>query len=339
MKKLGWIIGTASVTVIVLVIELMIISKASDYETREKVVFAKVSIDEGNIITSDMLEIREIASELVTNGTVRSIEEAEAKVSAMKIEAGEIMLKAKLQNGDNSTIEVSDKSNRLFSIRFETDQANGWQLEKGQLVDLICIPNGDQEGRIFRPDENSEAEADLQTSPDENVVSPIYEGEAAAGRTFEEQMAASLATTSMTATSSEFAGRQTPGTASSGKAAASPEYVSEQDTSIGYANDAATSRLYKGEEEAGSIYTGKVAGNPVSADKALAEEYSSFTETKVLKGIRVAAIIGEDGRREDNKKWEEPQYISFEVTEKQAVFLAYVKYNGEIELAAIPKQE
>jgi Flp pilus assembly protein CpaB len=59
----------------------------------------------------------------------------------------------------------------------------------------------------------------------------------------------------------------------------------------------------------------------------------------VLKGIRIAAIIGEDGRRQDNKEWEKPQYISFEVTEKQAVFLAYVKYNGKIELAGIPRQE
>lgn len=275
MKKLGWIIGTAAVTVIVLVIELMLISKASGHETTEKVVFAKVSIDENSVITRDMLEIREVASDLVLNSTARSIEEAESKVSAMRIEAGEMLLKSKLRDEDDNVIEVSDKSNRLFSIRFETDQANGWQLEEGQLVDLICIPDDDQQGQILTSNENGKIAADIPASAGEEEVSPIYE--AAAVRVNEEQ------------TDSE--------------------------------------------------YSVKSAGSPVSISKALTDEYSSFTETTVLKGIRIAAIIGEDGRRQDNKEWEKPQYISFEVTEKQAVFLAYVKYNGKIELAGIPKQE
>ncbi len=314
MKRLGWIIGTATITVIVLVIELMIISKAANYETREEVVFAKVSIDEGNMITRDMLEIREIASDLVTQGTVRSIEEAEAKVSAMKIEAGEMMLKAKLQNGESDVIEVADKSNRLFSIRFETDQTNGWQLEEGQLVDLICIPNSsEQQGCIYTLDANNRAAEEIPASDVGKAASPIYAGDAAANPADLSQYKGEEGVNPISSEIAEV------GLVSTGKTTANSES--------------------SGGLESRRAPSGDTPNGNSSVKESAMEEYMSFTETKVLKAIRVAGIIGEDGKREEKKELVKPQYISFEVTEKEAVFLAYVKYNGKIELAGIPEQE
>jgi uncharacterized protein YaeQ len=38
-------------------------------------------------------------------------------------------------------IEVKDKNNRLFTVEFKGDQANGWWIKVGQYVDIIFIPN------------------------------------------------------------------------------------------------------------------------------------------------------------------------------------------------------
>ena len=63
----------------------------------------------------------------------------------------------------------------------------------------------------------------------------------------------------------------------------------------------------------------------------------SSDRIKVLKNIRIAGIIGEDGKLVDISEAKgTPRYISFEVTEEQAVFLAYAKTSGKIELSCIP---
>lgn len=58
---------------------------------------------------------------------------------------------------------------------------------------------------------------------------------------------------------------------------------------------------------------------------------------RLLKNIRIAGIIGEDGKPLDMSEQDRiPRHVSFEVTEEQAVFLAYAKYKGKIVLCGIP---
>ncbi|MGI6668002.1 MAG: Flp pilus assembly protein CpaB [Acetivibrionales bacterium] len=58
---------------------------------------------------------------------------------------------------------------------------------------------------------------------------------------------------------------------------------------------------------------------------------------RLLKNIRIAGIIGEDGKPLDMSESDRrPRYVSFEVTEEQAIFLAYAKYKGKIVLFGIP---
>jgi Flp pilus assembly protein CpaB len=58
---------------------------------------------------------------------------------------------------------------------------------------------------------------------------------------------------------------------------------------------------------------------------------------RLLRNIRIAGIIGEDGKPLDMSEQDgRPRYVSFEVTEEQAVFLAYAKYKGKIVLCGIP---
>ncbi len=60
---------------------------------------------------------------------------------------------------------------------------------------------------------------------------------------------------------------------------------------------------------------------------------------RIMKNVRVAGLIDEDGQLlspSENKKT--PRYVSFEVTQEQAVFLAYAKNKGRLELSCIPEE-
>jgi Flp pilus assembly protein CpaB len=57
----------------------------------------------------------------------------------------------------------------------------------------------------------------------------------------------------------------------------------------------------------------------------------------VLKSIRIAGVIDSEGNVLDGKKCGgKPKYVSLEVSEKEAHFLAYAKANGTLELSIIP---
>ncbi len=141
MKRYSWIAGAFLIVILLVVAEMAIITKASGHELTEGVVFAKVPIERNTVITENMLELREIDREYAHPGAVKSIDEAVSKRAVINVEAGEMMLSAKLTAENAKAIEVTDKNNRLFSIRFEVDQANGWQLTEDQLVDIIYVPN------------------------------------------------------------------------------------------------------------------------------------------------------------------------------------------------------
>jgi pilus assembly protein CpaB len=58
---------------------------------------------------------------------------------------------------------------------------------------------------------------------------------------------------------------------------------------------------------------------------------------QILKDIRVAALIDDKGKLLKNtERAVLPKYISFEVTDEQASFLAYAKSNGRLEISSIP---
>lgn len=60
---------------------------------------------------------------------------------------------------------------------------------------------------------------------------------------------------------------------------------------------------------------------------------------RILNDIRIAALIDDRGKLLDGSGGAAlPKYVSFEVTNEQAGFLAYAKSNGRIELSVIPKK-
>lgn len=85
-----------------------------------------------------------------------------------------------------------------------------------------------------------------------------------------------------------------------------------------------------------------VPNNESGADQSPAAEgvvdaSSSSKRVKMIKNIRIAGVIDEDAKRVDITEMDSvPKYVSFEVTEEQAVFIAYAKNNGKLELSCIP---
>ena len=229
MRRFGTVLAAFLIVVILVIIEIVIIKSASNYEPVSEVVFAKVMIPEKCEITAEMLEVKKIGIGLVHPLSLRNIRDVVGNKATMEIEAGEMILAGKLGYEGMEKIEVRDKSKRLYSVEFKGDQANGWWLITDQNVDIL-----------FVPDKN------VQTS----------------------------------------GGSKTEGSA---------------------ANMEETS--------------GIISGNRVQK----------------LRNIRIAALIDENGKLLKNKdRTTLPRYVSFEVTDHQADFLAYAKSNGRLEICVIP---
>lgn len=142
MKKINLILLTVLLVIALLVVEIIIVRSASEYEPEVEVVFAGVKITEGTPITPDMLIKKKISLSYAHKQSVRKIEEAANKKAKVDIEEGEMLLIGKLDDiNEMDQIVIMDSSKKLFSVEFKGDQANGWWLKAGQLVDIIFVPN------------------------------------------------------------------------------------------------------------------------------------------------------------------------------------------------------
>lgn len=125
---------------ILLSVEVFLVRKASDYEPKIKVIYAKVMIPSETVITRDMLVEKDVALSLVSMKAIKDATEAVGKVARFDIEEMEMMTKSRLMEKiDEKKIEILDKKNRLITIKFEPDQINGWWVE--DRVDIIFVPN------------------------------------------------------------------------------------------------------------------------------------------------------------------------------------------------------
>jgi len=228
MRRFGTVIAAFLIVVILVIVEVVIIKGASNYEPVSEVVFARVGIPEKSEITADMLEVKKIGIGLVHPMSLRNIRDAAGKRASMDIEAGEMMLSGKLGYEGMEIIEVKDKNKRLYSVEFKGDQANGWWLMTDQNVDILFVPG-----------KNSQ-------------------------------------------------------------------------TSAG-------------------------AGNNDSADVEVSPGVIGGGRVQKLRNIRIAALIDDNGKLLKNKERNTlPRYVSFEVTDQQAEYLAYAKSNGRLEICVIP---
>lgn len=140
MKRPKTLIVALVLLAVLLVVEVFVIKKASDYEPKIKVIYAKVKIPAETVISKDMLIEKEVALSLVNINAVKDAAEAIGKAAKFDIEEMEMITKSRLmEKVEEKKIEMENPNSRLITIKFEPDQVNGWWLD--ERVDIIFIPN------------------------------------------------------------------------------------------------------------------------------------------------------------------------------------------------------
>lgn len=140
MNKQKTLIIAIILLAILLSAEVFVVKKASDYEPKIKVIYAKVKIPAEIVITKDMLVEKEVALSLVNINAVKDTAEAIGKAAKFDIEEMEMITSSRLmEKTEEKRIELLNINNRLVTVKFEPDQVNGWWLE--DIVDIIFIPN------------------------------------------------------------------------------------------------------------------------------------------------------------------------------------------------------
>lgn len=106
--------------------------------------------------------------------------------------------------------------------------------------------------------------------------------------------------------------------------------------------DQANAWLFSDRQFVDIIYvpnSGEANGKPPQAE-GIYDVPPASNGVRIIKNVRVAGLIDEDGKLKGVSESEKvPRYVSFEVTQDQAVFLAYAKSNGRLELSCIPEKQ
>ena len=127
--------------VVMLAVEIAIIKNAAVKKEMVKVLYTKTQIKQDTLITEDMVDFRDININLIHKFSIRDIGLISGKVAAVQLEEGEMLLSARLKNKEETELtKLLLPGFRTFTVEFKPDQANGWQLARGQPVDLLFIP-------------------------------------------------------------------------------------------------------------------------------------------------------------------------------------------------------
>lgn len=142
MKRTNILVLTIVLTIILFAAEIIILRSVSKHEPVASVVLAARKITAGEIFTEDMLGEKEISAEAAHSKSIKNKSELIGMAAKTDIEKDEVIIESRVISPENAgQIEIMDKNNRLITVEFKIDQANGWQLKEGQYVDIIFIPN------------------------------------------------------------------------------------------------------------------------------------------------------------------------------------------------------
>lgn len=149
MNKKGiWLLGIV-VYIALITVAAIYIKMVSNYEPEVELVFTKVKIPEKTIITQDMLRTKKVRVSEAHRLSIRQLGDVAGKKAIIDIEEGEMLLSTKIADPNlMEDIQLKNKNNRLFTVEFKPDQANGWWLKTDQLVDIIFVPNPIQSVRV-----------------------------------------------------------------------------------------------------------------------------------------------------------------------------------------------
>ncbi|MEG6612770.1 SAF domain-containing protein [Pseudoclostridium thermosuccinogenes] len=142
MKRLYMALIVAVAIVALVATEVVIIRSLSNFEPKIPVVYAKRQILPQDEITADMVEIKNVNISYVHKLAVRRMEDVVGQKARVAIESGEMILSSRIGYVDDiPAIELKKTENRLFTVEFKPDQANGWWLLVDQYVDILYVPD------------------------------------------------------------------------------------------------------------------------------------------------------------------------------------------------------
>lgn len=141
MRKIKTFILTLLLTAVLLFAEIMLVKNVSGDQPQGEAVYAVSKINEGSVITPEMLIVKEISLSALNKHSLTDPGEAVGKIAFADIEKDEMILSTRLaEQKSPEIIRLLGERSRLISIEFETDHANAWQLETDGYVDIIFIP-------------------------------------------------------------------------------------------------------------------------------------------------------------------------------------------------------
>ncbi|SHJ43516.1 Flp pilus assembly protein CpaB [Lutispora thermophila] len=143
MKQRKTLIIAIILLLILMSVEVYVVKKASDYEPKIKVVYSKVKIPAGTVITKDMLIEKEVELSLVNIKAVKDMGEAVGKIAKIDIEEMEMITASRLvEYVEEKKLKMENPNNRFITIKFEPDQVNGWWI--GDRVDILFVPDDNE---------------------------------------------------------------------------------------------------------------------------------------------------------------------------------------------------
>ncbi|MDD4494741.1 MAG: SAF domain-containing protein [Eubacteriales bacterium] len=154
MAKIKTISLALLLAAILLVVEAFLIKKATDYELKYELIYANCRINEGTVITPQMLVLKSVGASLAHKYSIQEEGLAVGKIAGTDIEKDEMVLSTKLTEEKKHDIEMLlGENGRLLAVELEFGQANAWQLQPGDYVDLIFIParlNNPESGQEYK---------------------------------------------------------------------------------------------------------------------------------------------------------------------------------------------
>jgi len=171
MKRIHMAVIIAVAIVVLLAVEIAIIRSMSDFEPKIAVVYATKRIQPKEEIREDMVEIRNINLSYAHKLAIRDLDEVIGRKANVAIESGEMILSSRIGDiKEIPDIELKDANNRLFTVKFEPDQANGWWLLVDQYVDILYVPNDEPGITVFDPSSEQKLMEQSKGEYDESKV-------------------------------------------------------------------------------------------------------------------------------------------------------------------------
>lgn len=148
MCKTRKIILTIFAAIILLMCEIAIISRTTGINKSKEAIIVSEDIQQGEIISKEKLSTAKIFNNGKESIYLTDINEINGKTALREMKKGEIILKEMMKT---MSIEKKkdDEDTRYISIELKPDQANSWNVRKGQLIDILFVPEAKIDDRQY----------------------------------------------------------------------------------------------------------------------------------------------------------------------------------------------